>query len=100
MYHSAVGDRDILTRNSFFGILSSCLDRNAVITDINIAIANSHIGARLWINAICIRRVGRVQNGNIINSHIVTAYRINGPAWRIDQRDIFKGYPLTAVQAD
>ncbi|MNE71488.1 hypothetical protein D3C80_1673650 [compost metagenome] len=100
MGHRTICNRNILTRNPFLGILGSGLNGNAVIPDVNAAVANAHTRAGLRIDPIRIRRIRRIHNRNIVHRNIAALYGINRPAGRILQRDVLNRYPCTAVEAD
>lgn len=98
--HHAVRNRDILAGNPLPGILGACLNGNAVIPDINMAVADAHIPARLGIDSIGIRRIGRIQDRQIVDHHIAAIDRIHRPAWGIHQRQITERHPAAIIEAN
>lgn len=81
MNHRAVSYRDILTGNPLLRILRPCFNGDAVITHIDIAVADADIHTGLWVNAVCIRRIRRIIDRQIINRNVMATDRIHSPAW-------------------
>src|SRR5699024_3518821 len=78
--HGAIGNGDILARNTQFTRLqvTSGFDGDAVIAYRNVAVADVYILTRLGVDAV---RVGgrHIVDGNAFNGHIVAKFRIYSP---------------------
>ena len=79
--HRAVGDGDVLAgaqgRSAVVG--RSRFDRDAVVTDIDAAVGNAHIAARIGIDAVGVGRVGWIADGDSADGDIVASHRIERP---------------------
>ncbi|MNG26818.1 hypothetical protein D3C84_1118570 [compost metagenome] len=80
VHHGAVRDGDIFTGDALRCILGSCLNGDTIIANINMAVADPHPGAGFRVNPIRVRRIGRIQNVDIVDCHIAADNRINRPA--------------------
>ncbi|MNP03868.1 hypothetical protein D3C76_957660 [compost metagenome] len=100
MNHRAVSYRDILTGYPFLRILRPCFNGDAVITHIDIAVADADIHTRLWVNAVCIRRIRRIIDRQIINRNIMATDRIHSPAWGVHECQISERDSTAVVEAD
>ena len=94
MEHSTSGNRDILAGDLLFAILCSCLDRNAIVSNVNGAAKNTHVLTAFRVDPIGIGGIIRVLNRNTRNEHILAHKRMQRPGWavhdaKIAETDIF-----------
>ncbi len=100
--HRAIGDRDVLAGPAYSPavLVSSRLDRDAVVTDVNVTVADPNIAAGVGVNAVRIGRVLGIDNGQIREGHVLAVHGVHGPGRRVLERYSLDQHVLAAVKAD
>src|SRR5215813_438185 len=78
----------------------SGLDDDAVIAGADVAVRDAHVAARIWVNAISIRRVLRIHDAEPVNADVLTQNRMNVPGWRVLNSQTADQDVLRAVEID
>src|SRR5699024_10627521 len=87
-HHRASGDGDVLGRGPLRSALGACLDRDAVVAYVDVAVADAHVAAGLRVDAVGVRGLGGVVDAEPADGDVLAQRRVHGPGRGIPQRHI------------
>ncbi len=66
------------------------LDSDAVVADVDVAVGDVHVAARVRVDAVGVGRIGRVEDGHLVNCDVMAAHRVDRPTGRMGQGDALR----------